>query len=127
MHSSRPVRSLKILHRDDYNTKDPKFKISDHVRILNDKNVFAKGYVLYWSEGFFIISKITNTVLWTYVTNYINGEEIIGTFNEKELQKANQEEFRTEKVIKRQENKLYVKWRGYGNLFNSWIEEKDIL
>ena len=41
-----------------------------------------------WSEEVFIISKIKNTVPQTYVINDINGEEIIGTFYEKELQKT---------------------------------------
>ena len=59
--------------------------------------------------------------------NDLNGENIVRTFNEKELQKSNQEEFRIEKVIKRKGNKLYVKWRGYENSFNSWIDKKDIV
>ena len=43
-----------------------------------------------WSEEVFIINKIKNSVPWTYVINDHNGEEIIGTFYEKELQKTNQ-------------------------------------
>ena len=47
---------------------------------------------------------------WTYVINDLNGEEIIGTFYEKELKNIDQQEFKTEKkVIKKKENKLYVK------------------
>ena len=57
----------------------------------------------------------------------LNGEEIIETFYEKELQKTNQKEFKIEKIIKRKGNKLYVKWRGYDNSFNSWIDKKDIV
>ena len=38
-----------------------------------------------------------NTVQWTYVINDLNGNEINGTFYEKELQKTNQEKFRIEK------------------------------
>ena len=53
-----------------------------------------------------LIKEIKNTVPWTYVNNDLNGEEIIGTFYEKELQKTNQEELRTEKVIKRKGDKL---------------------
>ena len=53
--------------------------------------------------------KVKNTVTWIYVINDLNGEEIIETFYEKELQKTNQQGFRTEKVIKRKGNKLYVK------------------
>ena len=45
----------------------------------------------------------------------------------KNLQKANQKEFRIEKVIKRKGDKLYVKWKGYNNSFNSWISIKDLL
>ena len=51
----------------------------------------------------------------------------IGTFYEKELQKTNQQEFRIEKVIKRKGDKLYVKWKGYDNSFNSWIDKKDLV
>ena len=54
----------------------------------------------------------------------MNRDEIIGTFYEKELQKTNQQEFRTEKVIKRKDDKLYVKWKGYDSSFNSLIDKK---
>ena len=94
--------------RKEVNDKDPKFKLGDHVRISKYKNIFAKGYTPNWSEEVFIVSKIKNTVPWTYVINDLNGEEIIGTFYEKELQKTNQKEFRIEKVIKRKSDKLYV-------------------
>ena len=62
-------------------------------------------------KKFFVVSKIKYTVPWTYVVNDLIGEEIIGTFYEKELLKTNQKEFRIEKVIKRKGDKLYVKWK----------------
>ena len=111
----------------EVNDKDPKFKVGDHVRILKYKNIFAKGYTPNWSEEMFVIKGIKNTIPWAYVINDLNGEEIIGTFYEKELQKTNQEEFRIEKVIKKKGNKLYVKWKGYNNSFNSWIGKKDLV
>ena len=80
-----------------------------------------------WSEEIFVISKIKNTVPWTYVLNDLKGEEIIGTFYENELQSTKQNEFRTENVIKKKGDKLYVKWKSYDNLFNSWIDKKDIV
>ena len=80
-----------------------------------------------WSEEVFIVSKIKNTVPWTYVINDLNGEEIIGTFYEKELQRTNKKEFRIEKVIKRKGDKLYVKLKGYNNSFNSRINKKDLV
>ena len=107
--------------------KDSKVNFGDHVRISKYKNVFGKGYMPNWSEEIFVIKKIKNTVPWIYVINDLNGEEIIGTFYENELQKTKQNEFRIEKVIKRKGDKLYVKWKGYDNSFNSWIDKKDIV
>ena len=109
------------------NNKDPKFKLGDRVRISKYKNVFAKGYVPNWSEEVFVVKKIKNTVPWTYEINDLNGEKIIGSFYEKELQKTDQEEFRIEKVIKGKGDKIYVKWKGYDNSFNTWIDKKDII
>ena len=111
----------------EINNKDPKFKVGDHVRISKYKNIFAKGYMPNWSEEVFVIKKVKNTVPWTYVINDLNGEEITGTFYEKELQKTNQEEFRIEKVIRRKGDKLYIKWKGYNNSFNSWIEKASLV
>ena len=105
--------------KKEVNDKNPKFKVGDHVRISKYKNIFAKGYMPNWSEEIFIIKKIKNTVPWTYVLNDLSGEEIIGTFYENELQKTNQKEFRKEKVLKKKGDKLYVKWKGYDNSFNS--------
>ena len=71
-----------------------------NVRISKYKNIFAKGYTPNWSEEVFVVNKLQNTVLWTYLINDLNGEEIKGSFYEKELQKTDQKEFRIEKVIK---------------------------
>ena len=106
-------------YNEESNKKNPKFKVNDHVRISKYKNIFAKGYVSNWSEEVFIVNEIKNTVPWTYTINDLNGEPITGTFYEKELQKTNQKEFRIEKVFERKGDKLYVKWKGYDNSFNS--------
>ena len=108
----------------EINNKDPKFNVGDHVRILKYKNIFAKGYTRNWSEEVFVIKEVENTVPWTYVINDLNGEEIVGTFYEKELQKGNKQKFRIEKVMKKKGDKLYVKKKGYDSSFNSWIEKK---
>ena len=108
----------------EINKIDPKLKIGDIVRISKYKNNFAKGCTPNQSEDVFVIKKTKDTVLWIYVINDLNEEEIVGTFYEKELQKTNQKEFRIEKVIKRKGNELYVKWKGYENSFNSWIDKK---
>ena len=71
------------------NDKNPKFKGGDHVRTSKYKNIFAKGYTPNWLEKVFAVSKIKNIVRWSYVINVLNGEEIVGTFYEKKLQKTN--------------------------------------
>ena len=111
----------------EINNKDPKFKVGDYVRISKYKNIFAKGYMPNWSEEVFVIKKVKNTVPWTYVINDSNAEEITGIFYEKELQKTNQEEFGIEKVIRRKGDKLYVKWKGYNNSFNCWIDKANLV
>ena len=116
---------LKI--KKEVNDKDPKFKLGDRVRISKYKNILAKVYMPNWSEEVFVVSKNKDTVPWTYVINDLNGEKIIGKFYEKELQKTNQQEFSIEKVIKRKGDKLYVKWKGYDNSYNSWINKKDLV
>ena len=111
----------------EVNDKDHKFQVGDHVRISKYKNIFAKGYSPNWSEEVFVIEEVKNRVPWTYVINAFNGEEIIGTFYEKALQNTNQEKFSLEKVIKKKSDKLYVKWKGYDNSFNTWVDKKDAM
>ena len=77
-------------------------------------------------KKFFLVKKVKNTVLWIYVINDLIGEEIIGTFYVKELQKTNQKEFRVEKVV-RKGDKSYVKQKDYDSSFNSWIDKKDLV
>ena len=69
--------------------------------------------------GSFVVSKIKNTIPWTYIISDLNGEKTDRTFYEKELPKTSLEKIRIEKVIKRKGDKLYVKWKGYDNSFNS--------
>ena len=114
-------------YNEESNKKDPKFKIGDHVRISKHKNIFAKGCPPNWSEEVFVINKINITVPWTYAISDLNGVEITGGFYEKELESTNQQKFRIERIIRRKDDKLYVKWKGCNDSFNSWINKKDIL
>ena len=107
--------------------KDPKFKVGDHARISKYRNMFTKGYKLNLSEEVFVIKKVKNTVPWTCVINDRNAEETIGTFYEKELRKANQQESRIANVIKKKSDKLSVKLEGYDSSFNGWIDKKDLI
>ena len=64
---------------------------------------------------------------WTYAISDLSRGEIVGTFYEKNFQKKNQTEFIVEKVIQKKCGKSYIKWKGYDNSFNSWIDEEDII
>ena len=127
---NRTFKTKPIVTDDSYseynenpNKKNPKFKVGDNVRISKYTNIFAKGYSPNWSEEVFIISAVP----WTNAITELNGEEITGSFYEKELRKPSQKEFRIEKVIERKGDKSCVKWKGYDNSFNSWINKKDLI
>ena len=122
------IKSSKYFDFNKENNKeDPKFEVNDHATIPKYRNNFAKVYTPDWSEDYFVIKKVKNTVPWTYVVSDYNGEDTVGICYEKELQKTNQTGFRVEKVIEGNGDKLYVKWKCYVNLFSSWINKKVIV
>ena len=82
------VKSNKIVYIDEHNEKNSRFKVGDRFRISKFKNIFAKGYDPNWSTEIFIVSKINDTVPYTYILKDLNGEENIGSFYDKELQKT---------------------------------------
>ena len=61
-------------YNEDFNKKYPNFKVDDHVRISKYNNIFAEGYPPNSSEEVFVVSKIKNTVPWTYVVSDLNGQ-----------------------------------------------------
>jgi ribosomal protein L21E len=104
----------------------PKFKVGDKVRITVKKSIFEKGYTPRWTEEIFTVSKVQMTTPITYKITDFNAEEIQGTFYQQELQKTSQEIFRIEKVIRRRGNKSLVKWLGYPESFNSWVDNNEL-
>ena len=111
-------------------TKKPKFSIGDKVRISKYKRrVFDKGYTPNWTEELFVVDKIMSTKRFTYYLVDLLGEKVEGSFYEKELQKAKQQTFRIEKVVRRdnKKKKALVKWKGYSDEFNSWVSFKDLV
>ena len=86
-HRTTNMKPIEDNRYTDYNDKDPKFKVCDHVRKSKCKNIFAKGFIPNWSEELFVIKELKNNIPWTYVINDLNVEEIIEIFYEKELQK----------------------------------------
>ena len=78
----------KRVYIDEDNEKDSRFKVGDRVRISKSKNIFAKGYTPNWNTEIFIADKINDTVPYTYNLKDLNGEEILGSFYDRELQKS---------------------------------------
>ena len=110
--------------------KKPKFNIGDKVRISKYKRqVFDKGYTPNWTEEIFVIDKVLPTEPVTYSIVHLMGEAIEGSFYEQELQKAKQQTFRIEKVLRRDNKKklVLVRWSGHPDKFNSWVSFKDLV
>ena len=123
------IRVWRNLYPDPLKIIDinPKFSIGDKVTISKKKKTFEKGYTTRWTKDIFTIVEVKHTSPVTYKIADLNGEEIQGSFYEPELQKTSQQLFRIEKVIKRGKKKSLVKWKGYFDDFNSWIDNKDIV
>ena len=113
-------------HVEVYDIK-PKFSVGDKVRRSKKKKTFEKGYTTRWTEEIFTIVEVKRMSPLTYKIADLNREEITGTFYEPKLQKTSQELFRIEKVIKRGKKKSLVKWKGYPDDFNAWVDNKDIV
>ena len=130
--ASKEENELKVwsnLYPDRYKTSrlNPKFSVGDKVRITKKKTVFEKGYTTRWTEEIFTIKEIRETNPLTYKLEDLQGEEIEGTFYEPELQKTEQQIYRIEKIIKKEKGRSFVKWKGYPDKFNSWVDNKDLI
>ena len=127
-------KSNENIVRKNYNfeiiTNKRKFKIGDKVRISLLKNTFEKGYTSNWSEQIYVIYDIKSSNVHYYYLKDLNGNKIDGMFYEQELLKTNMKEndlYIIEKIIKKVDNKYLVKWRGYDDTFNSYVNENDIV
>ena len=123
------LRFGELFNPDHLEIRDikPEFSVGDKVRISKKKKTFEKGYTTRWTEEIFTIDEVKRTSPVTYKIADLNGEEIKGSFYEPDLQKTSQQLFRIEKVIKRGKKKSLVKWKGYSDDFNSWVDNKDIV
>ena len=111
-----------------------KYYMRTHLIYLKFRNMMAVREVLsHWLVQITLqiglkkllwLKNIKNTIPWKYFISDLDGEEIVGRFHEKELHKANRKVFKVKKVINRESNKLYAKWKGCDNFFSSWIDKK---
>ena len=108
--------------------KKPKLETGDTVRISKTRRAFKKGYLPQWTEEIFTISKTQSTKPPTFCLKDWNGDDVKGSFYAQELQKINKPDnvYRIEEVLKEEKNRVFVKWLGYPDSFNSWVNKKDI-
>lgn len=118
--------------KDSSNTQS-KYKIDDYVRISKIKGVFEKGYSPSWSEEIFQIKSVIESTPVVYKIADLQNEEVEGNFYEQEIQKVFYDEqavFAIEKIIDqkrvRGSTQYLVKWRGWPNKFNSWVDESTV-
>ena len=120
-------KKIKNIYNFEKTKKLGKFKIGDRVRLSLEKNIFEKGYETNWTEEIFEIYDIKYSNVPYYYLKDLNNEKLQGTFYEQELQKTKQDDLYTiEKILKTNKNKVYVKFKGYSNDFNQWVNKSDI-
>lgn len=106
----------------------PKFKVGDKVRISKHKHLFEKGYTPNWTTEIFTITKIKNTNPVTYIIKDYQDETILGSFYEYELLNAKHPDiYLIQKILRKKGKKAYVKWLGFSDEHNSWINQSKIL
>ena len=107
----------------------PKFKVGDRVRLNKIHRTFEKGYLPGWTEEVFVVHRVTPGPVLTYKIREWDDTPVKGTFYDADLQKvhvSNQALFRIKKVLKRQKDRLLVKWKGWPDKYNSWIASQDV-
>ena len=120
-------KKIKNIYNFEKTKKLGKFKIGDRVRLSLEKNIFEKGYETNWTQEIFVIYDIKYSNVPYYYLKDLNNEKLQGTFYEQELQKTKQDDLYTiEKILKTNKDKIYVKFKGYSNDFNQWVNKSDI-
>lgn len=107
--------------------KPPKYQVDDYVKISRSKNLFEKETSGNYTIEIFKIYRVLHTIPIMYKLEDLNGEPINGSFYEPELIKVNKpEQYIIEKVIKTKtvkgKKQYFVKWKGYNDSFNSWVD-----
>lgn len=123
----------KKLFHDVYKIDEPhlvktKFHVGQYVRINKYKHIFQKGYTPNWSCEIFRISKVNYTDPETYHLVDSQDNPIEGGFYKYELLNVKDPQiYLVEKIIRRKANKVFVKWLGFSDEHNSWIDKNELL
>ena len=105
----------------------PKLKKGDRVRLNKKYRIFKKGYLPGWTEEVFVVGRVVKGLVPTYKINEWDGTPVEGTFDNEDLQKVTVKDddlFRVEKIVKRKGDKVLVRWKGWPDKYDSWIEKR---
>ncbi|XP_061193399.1 uncharacterized protein LOC133201624 [Saccostrea echinata] len=140
VNASNVLKVWKTLYGEKSQTfpKKPQFKQGDRVRISKAKRIFEKGYLPNWTTELFTISKrVPGRYPYVYKIQDDHGEELEGTFYEKELQQINKKDdvyeveeilgYKKRRVGKKIIQEVKVRWKGYPPSFDSWILQTDLI
>lgn len=106
----------------------PKYTVGDTVRLSKYKSVFKKGYTPNWTAEVFKVKKIQYTNPITYQLIDLNGNDVKGTVYAEELQLSKVPDlYLVEKILRRNGNRVFVKWLGFDDSHNSWIIENEMI
>ena len=107
--------------------KKAKLKVGDRVRLNKKYRVFKKSYLPGWTKEVFLVVRVTPGVVPTYKIKEWDGTPLTGTFYGEDLQKVTVRDdglFRVEKIVKRKGDKVLVRWKGWPDKYDSWIEKR---
>lgn len=109
--------------------RSAKFKVGDYVRLSKFRMLFDKAYTSNWTTEVFKIRKVQyHTDPITYLLNDYRNREIKGSVYAEELQSVKHPDvYLIEKIIRKRNGQVYVKWLGFGSEQNSWIPESEVL
>lgn len=116
-------------NREYSKRRKAKFRFGDYVRLSKYRKTFNKSYTPNWTTEVFRVKKVQyNTDPITYLLKSYQDEDILGSVYAEELQRVrNPKEYLVEKILRRKNGYVYVKWLGFDDAHNSWIPEKNLL
>ena len=110
--------------------KKPRFNVGDRVRLNEKFRPFKKGYLPGWTEEVFIVRSVRKGKVPTDKVNEWDGTKVEGTFYSQDLQKLTVEDddlFRIDKIVKREGDKVLVRWKGCPDKYDTWLNKSAVL
>lgn len=107
--------------------KEPQLKVGDKVRISHEKEVFEKSYFPVWTEEYFIIHKILNTIPKTYILRDLKDEIVKGVFYFHQIIKVNPKNEYWITILKETPKRVLVRFQGWGKKFDEWQNRSTLI